>query len=175
MIAEFAGYESPGKRGERGRHVTSIGKLYRANEAIKPGRKHIITAYKGARKILPIPARNRGCGSRKDDQGSQGLEEDERRERERERSALFFFSCKVSVVSFFFRSPKSIDRSDPSTDDLALPEASECSASFTAKQPNASLRANNPANVTCLVQIVHARRKFRREEKEREKEEEIQD
>jgi len=63
----------------------SVGKLYRPNEAIKSGRKHIITAYKSARKILPIPARNRDYGSRKDDRGSKGAEKDERKERERER------------------------------------------------------------------------------------------
>lgn len=35
--------------------MTYFEKLYRPNKAIKHGRRHIITAYKSARKISPIP------------------------------------------------------------------------------------------------------------------------
>lgn len=45
--------ESVGKKEE---DTWRCGKLYRPNEAIKFNRGHVITAYKGARKILPIPA-----------------------------------------------------------------------------------------------------------------------
>lgn len=66
--------------------MTSVGKLYRPNEAIKSGRRRVITAYKDARKILPIPAIQR-------EESASGM---------KRRPAAGRWTCPLRACSRFF-------------------------------------------------------------------------
>lgn len=128
--------ESLGK--ERGRHVTLREIISRPNEAIKFDREHVITAYKGARKILPIPAYVQGERRMKKDAADD----------EEEGGAVFFFMPRSRRGFFlFFSTPRnSIDRLNPNARWSLVPSTRRSLASFTGKHPgDATLRANNPA------------------------------
>lgn len=105
-----------GRKG--GRHGTHVEKLYRSNEAIKRGRGHIITAYKGARKILPIPG------------GGIAHAEDDKVDREGEKAIMrrsevpSRFSCPAhpeidSRPLFLFHSRPKYDRLNPGADGVS--------------------------------------------------------
>jgi len=89
---------------------TYVETLYRLNEAIKRDRRHIITAYKAARKILPIL----GYIAR----GRIKRSEREKGNDEKNRDAFTFFSCSAhakidSHLVFLFLSRPKFDRLNP--------------------------------------------------------------
>lgn len=141
--------------------ATSIEKLFRPNEAIKSDRGGVITAYKDARKILPIPATMRGT-SAKGGHTNRQEEEEERRKRERsrrERSEARFFLASLTrrsdrrdlIISPFLPYPK-FDRS--SADGIGFPvdpHEGIRPISLTGKRRDVLPRANNLANVIYFV------------------------
>lgn len=142
--------------------MTSVGKLYRPNEAIKSGRRRVITAYKDARKILPIPATPREESAR------AGRKEDGRPEvggRVRcERVRVFFpLAPRVSVgltrrLFLFLPAPK-FDRLNPNTGGVEFPaRESERTRRFYREAAGCrSLHANDLANATDRARALTGR------------------
>ena len=138
----------------RGTHVTSVGKLYWSNEAIKSSGRHVITAYKSARKILAIlaTARRIAVGWRwKDDREEGGGQWREEAKCVRVFSRSVHAEIDSRLLFPFLPHPK-FDRLNPSARWFRVPSTRRSLASFTRKRQDASLHANSLAVVTYLTQ-----------------------
>lgn len=102
--------------------MTSVGKLYRPNEAIKSGRRRVITAYKDARKILPIPAIQRE-GSAEQDEKNGRWKEGGRVRCERVRVFFPLLSRQRGLTPrlFLFLPGPKFDRLNPNTGGVEFP------------------------------------------------------